>query len=95
VAVLVWITLGLAIWHFTIFVPDRFWGGIVGAFIGALIGANVSGAIWQVAQGASLGDTDLLTAAAAVPGCLIGLMVIYALGLDEDEDEGIGAAETP
>ena len=27
--------MGLAIWHFTIFLPDRFWGGIVGAFLGA------------------------------------------------------------
>ena len=33
-----WVMMGLAIWHFTIFLPDRFWGGIVGAFLGALIG---------------------------------------------------------
>ena len=33
---LVWVMIGLAIWHFTIFLPDRFWGGIVGAFLGAL-----------------------------------------------------------
>ncbi len=25
-----WVMMGLAIWHFTIFLPDRFWGGIVG-----------------------------------------------------------------
>ena len=31
-----WVMMGLAIWHFTIFLPDRFWGGIVGAFIGSL-----------------------------------------------------------
>ena len=35
---LVWVMVGLAIWHFTIFLPDRFWGGIVGAFVGALVG---------------------------------------------------------
>ena len=34
-----WIMMGLALWHFTIFLPDRFWGGIVGAFLGALFGA--------------------------------------------------------
>ena len=28
---LAWVMMGLAIWHFTIFLPDRFWGGIVGA----------------------------------------------------------------
>ena len=32
---LVWVMMGIAIWHFTIFIPDRFWAGIVGAFIGA------------------------------------------------------------
>ena len=42
---LAWVMMGLAIWHFTIFLPDRFWGGIVGAFLGALIGAVVFGLI--------------------------------------------------
>ncbi len=36
-----WVMMGLAIWHFTIWLPDRFWGGIVGALIGSLIGAVV------------------------------------------------------
>ena len=44
-AMLAWIMMGLAIWHFTIFLPDRFWGGIVGAFLGALLGAAVFGFI--------------------------------------------------
>ena len=35
--------MGLALWHFTIFLPDRFWGGIVGAFLGALFGAVLFG----------------------------------------------------
>ena len=38
-----WVMMGLAIWHFTIFLPDRFWGGIVGAFVGALAGAILIG----------------------------------------------------
>ena len=38
-----WVMMGLAIWHFTIFLPDRFWGGIVGAFVGSLLGAIVVG----------------------------------------------------
>ena len=29
--ILVWVTTGVALWHFTVFLPDRFWGGIVGA----------------------------------------------------------------
>ena len=43
-AALVWFTVGVALWHFTVFVPDRFWGGIVGAFLGAAAGAMISGA---------------------------------------------------
>ena len=41
-ALLVWFTMGIALWHFTVFLPDRFWQGIVGAFIGAVIGASSS-----------------------------------------------------
>ena len=35
-ALLVWFTMGIALWHFTVFLPDRFWQGIVGAFIGSV-----------------------------------------------------------
>ena len=35
-ALLVWFTMGIALWHFTVFLPDRFWQGIVGAFLGAV-----------------------------------------------------------
>ncbi len=84
-AVLVWATLGIAIWHFTVFVPDRFRGGIVGAFVGAVIGALVSGAAWQIAQGDSVGTTDIVTALAAVPGCLVGLAIVYLWGVRDEE----------
>jgi len=40
---LAWVMMGLALWHFTIWLPDRYWGGIVGAFIGALAGAALVG----------------------------------------------------
>ena len=29
-AALVWVMMGLALWHFTVFVPDRFGSSIVG-----------------------------------------------------------------
>jgi hypothetical protein len=80
VALLVWFTTGIAIWHFTVFVPDRFWGGIVGAFLGAVAGAMATGAIAHLASGRGLGETDLGTALVAVPGTLIGLAVVYAIG---------------
>jgi hypothetical protein len=80
-AALVWFTVGVALWHFTVFVPDRFRGGIVGALLGAAIGAMVSGAIAQVALGQSIGETDIATALYAVPGTLAGLGVVYLSGM--------------
>jgi hypothetical protein len=80
-SLLVWFTMGVAIWHFTVFVPDRFSGGIVGAFLGAAWGAMASGAIAQILLGKTIGDTDLATAIYAVPGALIGLAVVYAMGV--------------
>ena len=32
-SMVVWVMMGIAIWHFAVFVPDRFWGGIVGALM--------------------------------------------------------------
>jgi hypothetical protein len=80
-AAVVWFTMGIALWHFTVFVPDRFWAGIVGALLGAIAGAMISGAIFQIVSGRSIGDTDLGTVLIAIPGTLIGLAVIYAIGL--------------
>ena len=81
---LVWFTMGIALWHFTVFVPDRFWQGIVGAFLGSVTGALISGAVIQAASGRSIGDTDVSTALAAIPGVLVGLAVVYALGVREE-----------
>jgi hypothetical protein len=89
VAAVVWFTVGIAIWHFTVFVPDRFWGGIVGALLGAVAGGIVTGAIAQIASGSSIGQTDIATALVAIPGTLIGLAAIYALGISREEPEGL------
>ena len=42
-SVLVWAMVGIALWHFAVLVPDRFWGGIVGAFLAAVLGGLASG----------------------------------------------------
>ena len=83
-ALVVWFTMGLALWHFTIFLPDRFWQGIIGALLGSTIGAVVFGAIVQAVAGRGLGETDLGTALLAVPGVAIGLAVVWALGAREE-----------
>jgi hypothetical protein len=85
-ALLVWFTMGIALWHFTVFLPDHFWQGIVGAFVGSVIGAIVFGLIVETISGRGLGDTDLLTALTAVPGTAIGLVVVYVVGLRSEEE---------
>jgi hypothetical protein len=65
-ALLVWFTMGIALWHFTVFMPDRFWQGIVGAFLGAVTGSMLFGLIVLAATGGSMGDTDLGTAILAL-----------------------------
>jgi hypothetical protein len=84
-ALLVWFTMGIALWHFTVFLPDRFWQGIVGAFLGSVVGAIVFGAIVETISGRGLGNTDLATALTAVPGVAIGLVVVYAIGLRTEQ----------
>jgi ABC-type Fe3+ transport system permease subunit len=85
VAALIWFTTGVALWHFTVFLPDRFWGGIVGALLGAASGAMVTGALGHLASGNSIGQTDLATMLFAVPGTLIGLAVVYAFGARQEQ----------
>lgn len=84
-AAVVWFTMGVALWHFTVFVPDRFRGGIVGAFLAAAAGAMVTGAAAQIATGKSIGDTDIATALYAAPGTLIALGIIYYVGARSEE----------
>lgn len=83
--------MGGAIWHFTVFFPDRFWGGIVGALLGSLAGSVVVGAIFQSALGRGLGETDVATALVAVPGAVLGLAAIYALGIRSERKSSLPA----
>ena len=78
---LAWVMMGLALWHFTIFLPDRFWGGIVGAFCGALVGSIVFGILINGFTVPGESDTHLLTALEAIPGALIGMGVVWFEGI--------------
>jgi ABC-type Fe3+ transport system permease subunit len=82
-AFLVFFTMGIALWHFTVFLPDRFWQGIVGAFLGAVLGAIVFGAIVLAIDGQSVGNTTIGTALSAIPGVALGLGVVWLLGSRE------------
>jgi hypothetical protein len=78
---LAWVMMGLALWHFTIWLPDHSWGGIVGAFLGALIGAAAFGLIVNGFSIPGRHDTTIATALEAIPGALIGIGLIYAEGV--------------
>jgi uncharacterized membrane protein YeaQ/YmgE (transglycosylase-associated protein family) len=78
---LVWVMMGLAIWHFTVFLPDRYWGGIVGALLGAVIGAVVVALIINGFTVPGRHDTELITSIDAIPGALIGIAAVYFEGV--------------
>ena len=87
---LAWVMMGLAIWHFTIWLPDRFWGGIVGALLGALVGAALFGWIVNGFSIPGRHDTHLLTALDAVPGTLIGLAIVWFAGVRRERPAAHG-----
>ena len=72
-SLLVWVMMGIAVWHFTVFVPDRFWGGIVGAFLAASVGRGAVRPDRQRRPVPGQNDTDLVQALIAIPGAAIGL----------------------
>jgi hypothetical protein len=80
-ALVVWFTMGIALWHFTVFLPERFWQGIVGAFLGAVLGSVIVGLIIWLLAGKSLGETDLATALIALPGTALGLGIVWFIGV--------------
>jgi hypothetical protein len=95
---LAWVMMGLAIWHFTIFLPDRFWGGIVGAFLGSLAGGIVVGLIIFSLKVSALkipgeNATDVAVALYAVPGALIGMGLVYLEGMRRERSQAHLAEE--
>jgi hypothetical protein len=80
-ALFAWVMMSIALWHFAIWIPDRFWGGIVGAFLGALIGAIVVGFLINGFTVPGESDTHLLTALEGVPGAVLGIAAVYFEGV--------------
>ena len=76
----VWVMMGIALWHFTVFLPDKFWGGIVGAFFAAMFGSAIFGVILNGFTVPGRDDTELVQALVAVPGAIIGLGAAYLYG---------------
>ncbi len=79
-AMVVWVMMAIAIWHFAVFVPDRFLGGIAGAFLAAIAGAALFGLVVSGFSIPGRDDTNLIQAAIAVPGAVIGLALSWTYG---------------
>jgi hypothetical protein len=79
-AVIVWVMMGIAIWHFAVLVPDRFWGGIIGAFLAALGGALASGLVLPSPGLPTDNPPGVSAALWAVPGAVGGLAACWAYG---------------
>jgi hypothetical protein len=90
----VWVMMGLAVWHFTVFVPDRFWGGIVGAFAVAVIGAALFGYLVNGLTVPGKDDTDLIQALIPVPGAALALGASYLWGSRVDVAHGLDHGHT-
>ncbi|MGH2917732.1 MAG: hypothetical protein ACRDLS_03905 [Solirubrobacteraceae bacterium] len=84
---LAWTMMGLALWHFTIFLPDRCWGGIIGAFLGSVFGAILFGLVIHGFDVPGQDDTNLLTVLEAVPGSILGVAFFYWLGVRQESKE--------
>ena len=79
-SMVVWVMMGIAIWHFAVFVPDRFYGGIVGAFLAAIAGAALFGFLVSGLTVPGRNDTELVQALIAVPGAIAALALSWVYG---------------
>jgi hypothetical protein len=80
VSVLVWSMIGIAVWHFAVLVPDRFYGGIIGALMAALCGALASGYLLPLPGVPADNPPGYMAAFWALPGSLAGLAASYWAG---------------
>ena len=79
-SIFVWVMMGIAVWHFAVWVPDHFWGGIVGAFIASIIGAMIFGFALDGFQIIGRHDLTISAAFEAIPGAIAALAVSWYYG---------------
>ena len=80
-SVFVWVMVGLAVWHFTVLLPDRFWGGIMGALFAAIAGALVTGYVLPTPGVPSANPPGHQEGLWPVPGSVAGLAISYWKGV--------------
>ena len=65
--------VGIALWHFTVLLPDNFAGGIIGAFLAAPVGAVAGGYALPAPGIPGENPPGLAEAFWALPGSVLGL----------------------
>jgi hypothetical protein len=76
-SIFVWVLIGMAVWHFSVLVPDRFWGALLSGYLLPEPGVPASN---PPGTGAALW---------AMPGSLVALLVSYLYGARRDRSRGI------
>ena len=79
-SVFVWVMIGVALWHFSVLVPDRFYGGIIGALIVAVGGALASGYLLPSPGVPPHNPPGLTEALWPIPGSIVALLASYLYG---------------
>ncbi|MGE4428957.1 MAG: hypothetical protein AB7G37_21090 [Solirubrobacteraceae bacterium] len=92
-AVLTWVLIAIAIWHFIVFFPDRFLGGIVGAFATSVVGGVLGGFILSGFSPDSRADTDVVTMLLGIPGTIIALAILYVVGARHEDRKAAEARQ--
>jgi hypothetical protein len=87
-SIFVWSMVSIALWHFTIFVPDRFAGGIIGAFFAAWFGGMASGLAFGGMEVPEQNPPGFKEAVYALPGSIGALLACYWFGSPRTSELG-------
>ena len=79
-SVVVWVMVGIAIWHFTVLLPDLCAGGRIGSFVTCVAGALASGYLLPTPGVPTSNPPGIQEALWPVPGTLMALAATYAYG---------------
>lgn len=79
-AIASWVMMGLAIWHFMIWLPDRVVGGIVGSFLIAGVGSVIGGLALNGFEVPGRDELGTAVALHGIPGAIVALAIGYAVG---------------
>ena len=90
-SVLVWLMVGIAIWHFAVLVPDRFTGGIVGAFLAAVAGALITGYLLPSPGVPVHNPPGIEEGLWPIPGAVGALVLLYVHGARAEQSTPVVA----